>query len=789
MSNTFATPKELVEELCRLRDLKVGIFGEKKPTIRSVSFNVPGTNYELTSWRVWEQAYRINVSDSKKTYDGTTGVKRRLPTCARGLFTYKDPSSKEQKIAIRGYDKFFNIDEIPLTTWKSMREHTKGPYELTVKENGCIIFISALSNGELIITSKHSFGAVEGQSVSHALAGERWLETHLRKVGKSKTELAQELFKRQVTAVAELCDDDFEEHILPYRADHRGLYLHGLNLNVPEFTTASSEDVSTFAKVWGFLKTDSFYIQKFEDMKQFLEEAAKTGKWNSRSVEGFVVRCHSTAQAEKHKPTNDFFFKYKFDEPYGMFRQWREVTKMLIHDKPLNYVKYKKITNEYVNFCRRKFQEKPELKALYLNNKGIISLREEFLLLSKLDAMTISIESSSEKPYTLLVPIATIGCGKTTVAKILEKLFNWPVVQNDNIPSGKGGPKRFARAIVSEFQNGHSIVFADRNNHIPNMRSALRNDVSAELDGVRYVALPFTQNSSTRPFVQERIINRGDRHQSIKVSEGVEKVNAILDMFYKQYKPFDPELFSHDQGYDDIIELDPHAGSLENTRLIVDYMREHMPDLITHSPREEEYQQALEYAVNDYVPAYTKKMGGGSLKREENSNELEYFGVCFPSDKVKTILEELIRSKGISWDDKFSSYTLQDFFHVTMIHSSHITLGPEKAILWQQYLKQLENKNDGIDQVNFTLRNLVWDGRIMCFAVDIDSKSVWCGKTVNPHLHITLGTTSPSIKAFESNLMLERLKAGKASQEPEIHVMDVEPAVNITGTLRSLPKK
>ncbi|EPX70677.1 tRNA ligase Trl1 [Schizosaccharomyces octosporus yFS286] len=789
MSNTFATPKELVEELCRLRDLKIGIFGEKKPTIRSVSFAVPGTKYELTSWRVWEQAYRINVSDSKKTYDSVTGQKRRLPTCARGLFTYKDPNSEEQKIAIRGYDKFFNIDEIPLTTWKSMKEHTRGPYELTVKENGCIIFISALSNGELIITSKHSFGAVEGQSVSHALAGERWLETHLQKVGKSKKELAQELLKRQATAVAELCDDEFEEHILPYRAEYRGLYLHGLNLNVPEFTTASSEDVSTFAKVWGFLKTDSFHIQKFEEMKNFLEETAKTGKWNNRSVEGFVVRCHSTVQAKEHKPTNDFFFKYKFDEPYGMFRQWREVTKMLIHDKPLNYVKYKKITNEYVNFCRKKFQEKPELKVLYLNNKGIISLREEFLLLSKLDAMTISVESSNEKPYTLLVPIATIGCGKTTVAKILERLFNWPVVQNDNIPSGKGGPKRFAHAIVNEFQNGHSIVFSDRNNHIPNMRSALRNDVSSELGGVRYIALPFLQNSNTRSFVQKRIINRGDRHQSIKVSEGVEKVDAILNMFYKQYRPFDPELFSHDQGYDDVVELDAHAGSLENARLIVDYIREHMPDLVPQNPSEEEYQQALEYAVNEYVPTYTKNMGGSSLKKKENFDGINYFGVCFPSEKVNNVLKEIISSKGISWNDMFASYTLQESFHVTMIHNSQIAFGPETANLWQQYLNQLENKHDGNNQVNFTIRNLVWDGRIMCFAVDIDSKSVWCGKTVNPQLHITLGTTSPSVKAYDSNLMLERLRAGKASDEPKIHVLDVEPKVNIMGTLQSVPKK
>ena len=62
-----------------------------------------------------------------------------LPVYARGLFTTKNNNINE--IAVRGYDKFFNTDEVSATKWENILKKTKGPYELTLKENGCIIFI------------------------------------------------------------------------------------------------------------------------------------------------------------------------------------------------------------------------------------------------------------------------------------------------------------------------------------------------------------------------------------------------------------------------------------------------------------------------------------------------------------------------------------------------------------------------------------------------------------------------------------------------------------------------
>ena len=67
------------------------------------------------------------------------------------------------------------------------------PYTLTLKSNGCIIFIATLSPTQLVVTSKHSLGTHNDSEKSHTVVAERWLEKHLREKGKTKEELAKTL--------------------------------------------------------------------------------------------------------------------------------------------------------------------------------------------------------------------------------------------------------------------------------------------------------------------------------------------------------------------------------------------------------------------------------------------------------------------------------------------------------------------------------------------------------------------------------------------------------------------
>jgi len=93
---------------------------------------------------------------------------------------------------------------------------------LTFKENGCIIFVSALSPTRLVVTSKNSLGKRpdlkdmdnrdegdgDGEDYkSHATAGEEWLDRHLLKVNRTQRELAEELWGRDETAVFEVSSE------------------------------------------------------------------------------------------------------------------------------------------------------------------------------------------------------------------------------------------------------------------------------------------------------------------------------------------------------------------------------------------------------------------------------------------------------------------------------------------------------------------------------------------------------------------------------------------------------
>ena len=139
-------------------------------------------------------------------------------------------------------------------------------------------------------------------------------ERQLSAIGRTKEDLARELRSRNVTAVAELCDDSFEEHVLAYRSDTAGLYLHGINLNLPEFVTYPSPAVQEFADNWGFIKTGFTVMGNVQEVKTFLEDVAQTGSHDGREVEGFVIRCKMSADPAT-RPYQDWFFKYKFEKP------------------------------------------------------------------------------------------------------------------------------------------------------------------------------------------------------------------------------------------------------------------------------------------------------------------------------------------------------------------------------------------------------------------------------------------------------------------------------------------
>ncbi|KAG1832357.1 RNA ligase-domain-containing protein [Suillus subalutaceus] len=232
--------------------------------VRSMMYSVPSNPFiSVRSWKMNEFKY----------YD----IPSPFPTLMRGLFSrelaYGDNSEGEKKypIVARGNDKFFNIGEAPWSDWSTLSLHTGPTYTLSLKSNGCIIFV--------IVTTKHALGSMQGK----------------RLVDKVKTEeqLASRSWEKNWTAIiVELCDDSFEEHVLPHPTEKSGLHLHGINATSREFHTVPTETVDAFAEERGIIKTPAIALNLIPEVKSFADDIAKTGKWNGKALEGFVVHTH-----------------------------------------------------------------------------------------------------------------------------------------------------------------------------------------------------------------------------------------------------------------------------------------------------------------------------------------------------------------------------------------------------------------------------------------------------------------------------------------------------------------
>ncbi|KAF9962281.1 hypothetical protein BGZ72_008416 [Mortierella alpina] len=629
------------------------------------------TTLMVTSWKMNEFEY------SKGT----------LPSLARGLFTYQDPTlfhaaagTKDKKtpvsleetseqdktdrkqpypdnggtyrILIRGYDKFFNIGEVKTTSTEWLSSETKGPYEVTLKENGCIIFMAGLpphlvgKEGGCVVSSKHSLGeqapldeSAQGPSVSHSAKGREWLEKSLASKGKTIQQFGLWLWNNNLTAVAELCDDSFEEHILEYPLERSGLYLHGLNRNTAEFQTLSSDNVQAVAKEWGLRTTDYLTLNSYQEVMNFADKIRNIGEYDNRAVEGFVVRCKTKNEGTTH------FFKIKYDEPYLMYREWREVTKhilsvtnkakktalapqsttskqsgikdaIVVPEEKLNLRMKYPLTKPYVEFVKDLLKAQPELFAGYNKNQGIIAVRDMFLKAwgskssveqkASLELPKATPKSSEDYQRTVLIPIATIGCGKTTVSVALSKLFGWAHVSSDDFHHfRKSAGQRFLKEIVNQLRT-NTVVIADRNNHESIHRERIMDEVVAAFPKTRFVALFWSHDdlpiSRIRELEVERVRARGSNHQSL-IPQYCPEFESVIQRFLKTFEPFNP-MGKPDSNFSCVIECKVGEESATFVKRIVDEFA--IPVLgvgspgNTAAPSPESIQEAVRYSMEDW---------------------------------------------------------------------------------------------------------------------------------------------------------------------------------------------
>ncbi|ANB14818.1 tRNA ligase [Sugiyamaella lignohabitans] len=736
--------------------------------------------------------------------------KIQLPINARGLFSLGD------KVVVRGYDKFFNIDEVATTSWKWIENNTQGPYYLTLKENGCIVFLSGLEDGTLIVTSKHSTGPREDSpnETNHSWVARKWVDSHLSRVGKTRQELANELYELDATAVGELCDDSFEEHILPYTNDKAGIYLHGLNANTRKFITYPFQVVDELSEKYGFIKTKYLVKNDVTTLKEFLHECSETGSWENDDIEGFVVRC-------KKNTGDDFFFKYKFEEPYLMYRDWREVTKAYIKspDTAVASIKRNKpLTLEYLKFIKPILDNDPVAAANFLKNHGIIALREKFLQskgqsgmeLAKLqeDAAANSTNGipAADIKYAL-IPAATIGCGKTTLALALTHLTGWGLVQNDNYFM-KGAKVRLVTDACEGFKT-HNVMFIDRNNHMVRERRQIMEDLLAKsLDEIRFICLNFLPNGASESifrFTRDRVSNRGDNHQTI-TGLSSQKVDGIMRGFVNRFQRVNPSQ-APDNWFHEIINLDVPSGTKENLKRVLHVLKEKYALVGDFS--EQQIDEALSFALEYKAEKEPVKVKGKNPKQEKTKNtgdakkkeekpvepvspaepapplplQRMYYSLLL--DANKEFMIQLIDSffaanpqvNDSYWKHLKESMRVQNSFHVTLVHRDAQDNAEKKDCFAK--LDEITDKSSipipaegdpvhlRIPDVSSPIRilSLCHDDAAMALKVEVASPEI---PFANGTAHITIGT-SLGIPAFRSLEML-------AAPTSQSHPWNVQPA-------------
>lgn len=779
-------PEELIAKLEKLARQK-----SKKGSVKKISNAIKDTNYQIDSWRFNEWDY----SSSKVT----------LPTNARGLFTMG-----ENRIICRGYDKFFSVAEVASTQPAELKADTYGPYYLTVKSNGCIAFISGLEDGTLVVCSKHSTGYRVELSKNHAIAAQTALENQLEINGIDIREFAKMLARLNATAVCEYCDDAFEEHVLEYKGEKSGLYLHGINKNTCEFITYSMEQVDEFATKFGFKHTKYHKLDTYEQTIKFLNETNETGIYQGDEIEGFVIRCK--------RIHNDFFFKFKFEEPYLLYRELREVTKSYLNTGQLPHIqfgkrKHKLICMDYLKFVVPLFEADPQLSIDFKENKRVIELRKAYFKFKNTSAMeAVSKEESigaleedmkqlnmnmtmdeGHKFRYILVTVATIGCGKTTTSIGLQNLYPDLIghVQNDNIR--RPVANKLTAQGLEELVN-KPIVILDKNNHKFIERKQVFTDFNAlnrllPRDHVKIICLNFLKDVKPKKddkfwgLTRDRILNRGDSHQTIKVeSEGIGKAEAIMKGFISRFQPIDTKR-EPDSLFDNVIDLKVGKdSSLKNMKIIDRELRKIAPEVNWPSVDEIKFNEAFQMA-KEYKPVIVKNMGKVKIvppTAPPKKKKPYYFGIRVPYTRVLELIKQEVLTSSIenmslaeskqSIDKLFnefeSSGRIQEEFHVTLFHKLQCKESDQLKVQWDKICENIQSQGEvnNLDielKTDLILERLCFNENVICVEVKIseivdNDGGIVDFPCVNKYPHVTIGTRE-GFKAVESNKLLNTI--------------------------------
>lgn len=267
---------------------------------------------------------------------------------ARGLFF----NNETKRIALRSYEKFFNINERENTKLHNLKRSMEFPVYEYLKYNG-YLGLQSVHNGELIYASKSTLESEHAQWFKEIFENTVDIET--------REAIAKTMEELNYTLVYEVIDPVNDPHIIKY--DKPFVVLIAAIYNEVEFKQVDYDELCLIANTIGVkVKERTAIIKTWQDFLTRYDETNKEDfTYNGEHIEGFV-----------YEGSNGFMTKSKL--PY--YNQWkllRGVTQTFIRHNHIKFTGALTTAEANMFYGWLKKQNKTNIAG-----KDIITLRDMF---------------------------------------------------------------------------------------------------------------------------------------------------------------------------------------------------------------------------------------------------------------------------------------------------------------------------------------------------------------------------------------------------------------------------
>jgi len=374
--------------------------------------------------------------------------------------------------------------------------------------------------------------------------------------------------------------------------------------------------------------------------------------------------------------------------------------------------------------------------------------------------------------------------GKTLIGNALQHLFDIGHTQSDDVTAKKTAPT-FLKNITALLEK-KDIVYADRNNHLEKhyeeliempFNTKLGPGKTLKNFDVRFIAIKW--NVDELPYHRvlrvcaERVVKRGDNHQTLRPDLSIEAEHeAIVGQFLRHF------VNPNSEDFEKIIPVEVE----DDSRVVLEKVVDGIVDILgLTKPTAEALDEALR-AAGEYKPK-TPYHAPAKI-----SKAIRYFGLAPEIDLSELVNTILVKSPSDSakalFEDIKSKSRITHKPHVTLSHEKNVeaereaadpkskALGPHQTC-WEQ-CKTLATEADNVTSMyKYNITHMVWDDRVMSLIIDqlhpceAGTVQLQIPEDYARHLHITVGTRSEEIPAYESRGVVAVAQEGIANGQSE----------------------